>query len=157
MSVKTQGTQLYFIDPDDGSVVEVPCTTGITGVGATRAVFTAPPCLDDTSGTANKQPGELTPGALSFGLNLDSSVAQHLRINELLISGDVVAFAIGWADGGAAPTSDSTLSFVMPSTRTWSRFNGFFSGVPVDFAVNAVVTTNVGVEMTTAPVIVPKA
>lgn len=156
MSTRTQGTQLYFIDPDDGSVIEVPCTTGITGVGATRAVFTAPACLDDLTGTTNKQPGELTPGALSFGLNLDSSVPAHLRINELLLSGDVVGFAIGWSDGTADPTTDSIPDFTFPSTRTWSSFEGFFSGVPVDFAVNSVVTTNVGVEMTTAPVIVAK-
>lgn len=148
MSIKTQGTDLYFIDPEDGSVVEIACTTSIDSAGATRAVFTVPPCLSDTTGAASKSPGELTPATLTFGLNADPTEESHLRLHELLVEGtENVVFALGWSDGTADPTANSAGTFVTPTTRTWLTFSGFVSAFPFNFAANAVVATTVSIEL----------
>lgn len=147
MSIKTQGTDLYFIEPDDGSLVEVGCTTSIDSAGATRAVFTIPPCLSDTTGAASKSPGELTPATLTFGLNADPTDESHVRLHELLVEGEIVKFALGWSDGTADPTVSSNQAFVLPTSRTWLTFSGFVSAFPFNFAANAVVATTVSVEL----------
>lgn len=148
MSLKTQGTDLYLIDPEDGSLLEIACTTSIDSAGATRAVSTIPTCLADTTGAASKSPGELTPATLTFGLNADPSEPSHIRLHELLIEGaEEIKFALGWSDGTADPTVDSNIVFVLPSTRTWLTFSGFVSAFPFNFAANAVVATTVSVEL----------
>lgn len=147
MSIKTQGTDLYFIDPEDGAVHEAVCTTSIDSAGATRAVFTIPACLSDTTGAASKSPGELTPATLTFGLNADPTEASHVRLHELLVEGTVVKFALGWSDGTADPTTVSGGVFNLPTTRTWLTFSGFVSAFPFNFASNAVVATTVSVEL----------
>ena len=35
MALKTQGTQLYTIDPESGEVIEVGCVTNIDGIDTT--------------------------------------------------------------------------------------------------------------------------
>ncbi len=148
MSIKTQGTDLYFIDPEDGSLVEIACTTSIDSAGATRGVFTVPPCLSDTTGSASKAPGELTPATLTFGLNADPTEESHLRLHELLVEGtENVKFALGWSDGTADPTVNSNQGFVTPTSRTWLTFSGFVSAFPFNFAANAVVATTVSIEL----------
>lgn len=148
MSIRTQGTDLYFIDPEDGSLVEIACTTSIDSAGATRGVFTIPPCLGDTSGAASKSPGELTPATLTFGLNADPTEESHLRLHELLVEGtEEVKFALGWSDGTADPTVNSNQGFITPTSRTWLTFSGFVSAFPFNFAANAVVATTVSIEL----------
>lgn len=148
MSIKTQGTDLYFIEPEDGSLVEIACTTSIDSAGSTRAVFTIPPCLSDTTGAASKSPGELTPATLTFGLNADPTEASHVRLHELLVEGTAgVKFALGWSDGTADPTVDSNNTFNLPTTRSWLTFSGFVSAFPFNFAANAVVATTASIEL----------
>lgn len=148
MSIKTQGTDMFIIDPDDGSLIEVGCATSIDSAGATRAVFTIPPCLSDTTGAASKSPGELTPATLTFGLNVDPTDASHVRLHQLLVEGDTVQVAVGWSDGTANPTVSSPGSFILPTTRTWLTFSGFVSAFPFNFAANAVVASTVSFELT---------
>lgn len=148
MSIKTQGTDLFIIDPENGELLEIACTTSIDSAGATRAVFTIPPCLSDTTGAASKSPGELTPATLTFGLNADPTEPSHLRLHELLVEGtEHLQFALGWSDGTANPTLASPDAFVLPTSRTWLTFTGFVSAFPFNFAANAVVATTVTVEL----------
>lgn len=148
MSIKTQGTDLYFIDPEDGSLVEIACTTSIDSAGATRAVFTIPACLSDTTGATSKSPGELTPATLTFGLNADPTEPSHVRLHELLVEGtEEVKFALGWSDGTADPTVDSNSTFNLPTTRSWLTFSGFVSAFPFNFSANAVVATTASIEL----------
>lgn len=153
MAVKTQGTELYFIDPTDGSVTEVGCVTTITGLTAARDQIETT-CLDSTARTY--EAGMATPGTASFGINFDPSEASHTRLHELYVAGTKVDWALGWSDGTATPTVDSNDDFVLPSTRTYITFNGYVSDLPFDFALNAVVQSNVSVQVSDFPILVAK-
>lgn len=153
MAVKTQGTELYFIDPADGSVTEVGCVTTITGLTAARDQIETT-CLDSTARTY--EAGMATPGTASFGINFDPSDASHTRLHELYVAGTKVDWALGWSDGTATPTVDSNDDFVLPSSRTYITFNGYVSDLPFDFALNAVVQSNVSVQVSDFPILVAK-
>lgn len=232
MAIKTQGTQLYFIDPANDSVVAVQCSTGITGFSSPRDQIETT-CLESDS--RSYEPGMRTPGAITLNLNFDPSSASHMRIHELYVSGErSVEFALGWSDGTDAPlvgesvqsvtitaggtgygsgtvtfsapqvaggvtatgtvtsvagvitgvvitnpgsgyTSAPTVTFggggsggtgtavltgvgefVLPVTRTYSVFNGYFSDVPQEFALSAVVTAAVAIQISGDIEIVPK-
>lgn len=153
MAVKTQGTQLYFIDPADSSVVAVQCSTGISGFSAPRDQIETT-CLEADS--RSYEPGMRTPGAITLNLNFDPASASHLRIHELYVSGErSIEFALGWSDGVAPPTVTSN-AFVLPTTRTFSVFNGYFADVPQEFALSAVVTAAVSIQVSGDIEIVPK-
>lgn len=153
MAVKTQGTQLYFIDPSDSSVVAVQCSTGISGFSAPRDQIETT-CLEADS--RSYEPGMRTPGAITLNLNFDPASAPHLRIHELYVSGErSIEFALGWSDGVAPPTV-AVDAFVLPTTRTFSVFNGYFADVPQEFALSAVVTAAVSIQVSGDIEIVPK-
>jgi hypothetical protein len=153
MALKTQGTQLYFIDPEDFSVVTVGCVTALTGLTAARDQIETT-CLDSTARTYVA--GMATPGAAQFTINFDPSDSSHVRLHELYVEGLDLDFVLGWSDGTAAPTSDST-AFTLPTTRTWIEFSGFISDLPFDFALNTVVTSNVSIQVSGFPTLVPAA
>lgn len=164
MSIKTQGTNLYAIDPADSSLIDVSCVTSLENVASQRGVVNIPACLADPSGRSSKSPGELTPGSVTFGINTDMSNPDHVRLHELLESGDEIRWALGWSDGPrnpdgttAAPaTVDSDDDFDLPDTRTWLVFNGFISTYPFNFPANAVVASTIGIEMTTVEKPIPR-
>jgi hypothetical protein len=149
MAIKTQGTQLYFIDPDSFAVVTVGCVTTITGLTAARDQIETT-CLDSDARTY--EAGMATPGAASFTINFDTSDVSHVRAHELYREGVKLDWVIGWSDGTAAPVSDST-AFTLPTSRSWIEFNGYISDLPFDFALNAVVTSNVSIQVSDFPVL----
>lgn len=153
MAVLTQGTQLYFVDPDNFSIVEVDCVTTLTGITASRDQIETT-CLNGTSRTY--EPGMATPGAAQFGINFDPSTASHVRLHELYVAGTKVNWALGWSDGTAAPTANSNGGLVLPSSRTWIDWNGFLSDVPFDFSINAVVTSSVSLQLSDFPTLTAK-
>lgn len=153
MAVKTQGTELYFLDPDTDAVVEVGCVTTITGLTAARDQIETT-CLDSAARTY--EAGMATPGAASFTINADPTDPSHVRLHELYVAGTKVDWALGWSDGTAAPTVDSN-GLVLPATRSWINFNGYVSDFPFDFGLNAVVASNISVQVSDFPVWTPKA
>ena len=154
MAIKTQGTQLFFIDPTSGQPVAVNCSTGISGFSAPRDSIETT-CLESDS--RSYEPGMRTPGAITLNLNFDPSVASHFRIHQLYVAGvRDIKFALGWSDSKDAPTVDSNGDFDLPATRTFSVFDGFFVDVPQEFALSAVVTAAVSLQVSGDIVIVPK-
>jgi hypothetical protein len=154
MSVKTQGTELYFIDPDTFAVTKVGCVTTLTGLTAGRDQIETT-CLD--SAAREYVAGMATPGAAQFTINFDPADTSHVRLHELYVEGVTLDFALGWSDGtGVAPTEDST-AFVTPTSRTWILFEGFIQDLPFDFALNTVVTSNVSLQLSGFPTLVPAA
>ena len=151
MAVKTQGTQLYFIDPEGGDVVTVGCVTAITGLTAARDQIETT-CLDSLA--REYVAGMATPGAAQFTINFDPADASHVRLHELYVEGTTLDWALGWSDGTAAPTSDSS-AFTLGATRSWITFEGFISDLPFDFALNAVVSSNVSIQVSGFPVLTP--
>lgn len=153
MAKKTQGTQLYVIDPDDNSVITVGCVTAITGITATRDQIETT-CLD--SAAREYVAGMAAPGTAQFTINFDPSDASHVRLHELYVAGTSLQWALGWSDGTSAPSGASTDGFTLPATRTWIQFDGFISDLPFDFSLNAVVSSNVSVQVSGFPTLTAK-
>lgn len=149
MAVKTQGTELYIIDPADETVLAIGCTTSIDDAGPTRNMTQVPACLDDPEGKATQVAADLAPGTLSFGLNADPREASHIRLHELLISGQTIKFAWGWNDGtGIDPTVDTNGDFDLPDTRTWRVGEGVVTNFPFNLAANSFISTTVQIAST---------
>lgn len=149
MSVLTQGTQIYFIDPEFDSsgagVREVECATTFSP-GGNPADQIEDTCLSAT--TRSYKPGLRTPGQATLGLNADPENESHVRLHELSETdpSPTLKWAVGWADGTAVPTLDSNGDFVLPTSRTWFIFEGYVSDFPFDFAANTVVTTQATIQ-----------
>lgn len=149
MAIKTQGTKLYTIDPDDESLIEVGCITSVDGIDTTNEQIETT-CLADLARTYLA--GLATPGQATFGINVDTSDATHIRIHQLKRAGTVLPWAVGWADGiGIDPTVDSGGTFDLPTTRSWIRFQGFMTTFPFSFAQNSVVQSTVGIQISGEP------
>lgn len=145
MSVLAQGTNVYFIDPDDNSIVTVQCATNFNP-GGNPADQIEDTCLEDSD--RSYRPGLRTPGQASLTINADPTNTSHIRMHELAETDPppTLKWAIGWSDGTAAPTADSAGDFVLPTTRTWFSFQGYIADFPFDFALNTVVTSNVAIQ-----------
>lgn len=160
MSVKTQGSELWFLDPETGQPVKVGCVTTLSGLTAARDQIETT-CLDSAARTY--EAGMATPGAATFTVNFDPADNSHVRLHELYVEGIKVDWALGWSDytppmpaAGPVPTADSD-GFVLPTGRSWITFNGYVSDLPFDFALNTVVTSNISVQVSDFPVLVPAA
>lgn len=152
-AIKTQGTDLYAIDPDDGTIIDVGCITSISGVDTSiEQVETT--CLNDDARTYIAGLG--TPGTATFGIQTDPQDPVHVRLLELKNAGTTMQWAIGWSDGETAPTVGVDSDFDLPATRSWLTFEGYMNSYPFEFALNAVVTSNIGIQVSGDPVLVPK-
>jgi isochorismate synthase EntC len=146
MARKTQGTELYLINPNGDVVVAVGCVTSIDGLDASRDQIETT-CLESEDRTY--EAGMKTHSAFTFGLNFDPADSSHTVVEELFQSGVEVAFAIGLSDGTADPTVDSTGSeFDLPNTRTFVAFRGYVSSFPLSMPLNDVIRSTVGVQPT---------
>jgi hypothetical protein len=149
MSVLTQGTQIYFIDPaldsNGAGVREIDCATTFSP-GGNPADQIEDTCLAAT--TRSYKPGLRTPGQATLGLNADPENESHVRMHQLSESdpSPMLKWAIGWSDGTSEPTLDSNDDFVLPTDRTWFVFEGYISDFPFDFAANTVVTTQATIQ-----------
>lgn len=149
MAQKTQGTELYVVDPDDGDVIVVGCVTSINGIDTTVEQIEIT-CLSDTA--RRYIAGLATPGSASFGINFDPVDSSHERLLELKNEGVVLQWAVGWSDGTADPTgADSQGDFVLPTTRSWLTFEGFMNSFPFAFEGNSVVQSTVGIQISGNP------
>lgn len=157
-AIKTQGTDLYTIDPDTGTLLDVGCITSISGIDTSiEQVETT--CLNDNARSYIAGLG--TPGTATFGIQTDPQNPNHIRLLELKNAGTTLQWAIGWSDGEAPPTvgpidSNGDYDFVLPPTRSWLTFEGYMNSYPFEFALNSVVTSNIGIQVSGDPVLVPK-
>ena len=145
MSIKTQGTKLFVIDPDTDEVLGVDCMTQFNPGGA-PADQLEDTCMEDTNGTRTYKAGLRTPGQATVAIKPDPANESHLRMFELS-QGDAqnLDWALGWSDGTAEPTVDSN-GFELPATRTWLTFNGYIADFPFDFALNALVDGSIAIQ-----------
>jgi hypothetical protein len=153
LSIKTQFTQLYFLDPDGNVPTEVDCVTSLTGLSASRDQIETT-CLNSPGRTY--EAGMPTPGTANFTINFDGSQPSHVRLHELYVSGETLDWAIGLSDGTAPPTADESAGFTYPGTRSWLAFEGFINDFPFDFALNSVITSNLGIQVSGLPVFIAK-
>lgn len=154
MAIKTQGTDLYVIDPENDEVLEVGCVTSIDGID-TSVEQVETTCLAEDA--RSYIAGLATPGAATFGINTDTADETHVRLHQLKVAGTTLKWAVGWSDGTDTPTADSNGDFSTPATRSWIVFEGFMNSFPFSFQQNSVVQSSVGIQVSGEPVLVPKA
>lgn len=158
MGKKTQGTQMYTIDPDTNEILDIGCVTAISGID-TQIDQIETTCLSDKSRTYEAGLG--TPGTASFTIQVDPENPVHVRLHELKTAGTTLPWAIGWSESEAPPTehtdSNGEGDFVLPTSRSWLTFEGYMNAFPFDFAANTMVTSAIGVQVSGDPVLVPKA
>jgi len=152
MSKLTQGTQVYFVDPDTNAVTKVEGVSTLNPGGAPADQ------IDDTDLDADAKTykrGMRSPNQAAMTLFADPEKASHVRLHELSegIANENMKFAVGWSDGkDIAPTADSNGDFVLPVdsddkyTRTWYLFDGYVADFPFDFSINTVVASSVSVQ-----------
>lgn len=159
MSILTQGTHVYMVDPDFDSngpgIMRVECATSFNP-GGNPADQLEDTCLEDTD--RRYKAGLRTPGQATLTINADSSYASHVRMFEMSQANPspVVKWAIGWANGTDAPEIDSSGELVLPDSRTWFTFEGYVSDFPFDFQQNAFVTGNVTIQRSGGAAWIPK-
>ena len=156
--MKTQGTDLYAIDPADGSLIVVGCPTSIDGIDTSIDQLETT-CLNSQARTY--EAGLATPGTATFGINVDPKDASHLRLHQLKTAGTSLQWAVAWSESpGTEPTSttnsDGDYIFDTPPTsRSWILFEGFMNSFPFSFAQNASVTSTVGIQVSGEPELIP--
>lgn len=154
MSLNVQGSNLWFRDPADDSIVEVGCVTNLSGLTASRDQLDVT-CISDEA--RRFEAGLLTPGAASFSINFDPADPSHVRLHELYRAGTTLDWALGLSDGTVAPTViDTNGNFNVPPTRTWITFEGYVSDFPWDLTVGAKVTNALAIQISDFPVLHPK-
>lgn len=159
MSIPTKGTRLFVIDPGEGSnptpkVLTAGCVTSIDGIDTSIPQIETT-CLESLA--REYVAGMPTPGNATFGINTDPADASHVRLHQLKTAGTTLKWAIGWADGEAVPTLDSDgTNFELPTSRTWLTFDGYMSSYPFNFALNDVVKSTVGIQVSGEPSFLPK-
>lgn len=157
MTIRSQGTDLYTIDPATGALLDVGCITSLDGIDtAIDQIETT--CLNSLSRTY--EAGLATPGAATFGLQFDPAEVNHVRLHQLKTAGTQLKWAIGFSDGTAAPTTGTDSAgddeFVLPPTRSWLVFDGYMNSFPFTFGLNTMVTSTVGIQVSGEPVLIPK-
>lgn len=148
MAVKTQFTNLYFIDPEASggpAVIAVECATSISGIGGTRDQIDTT-CLE--SPARQFEAGLIAPGTMTVNINADPSNESHVRLHELYEAGTKFDIALGWSDGDSVPTLDSADEFDLPTDRTFLLLEqAYVSDFPFDFTLNAVVTSALTIQL----------
>ncbi|SDW95046.1 phage tail tube protein [Lysobacter enzymogenes] len=142
-TLRTQGSELFFVDALSSSVAAVlklACPTGITGVNAGARDQLEDTCLDNTVDKTYKG-GLGNPGQISVPFNFIPSNASHQILFDLKESGDVIEWMVGFSDGSAVPTLDSDDKMIPPAAplRTTIGFDAFVSDVAIDVATNEIV------------------
>lgn len=141
MSIKSQGSELYFIDnvtiPGTPALVKLKCPTGISGLGGPRGQI-QDTCLDATDEHTYIS-GLAAPGQVSVPFNLDPSSVSHQVLFDMKEAGDRTQFIICLSDGTSAPTL-TTGTLTAPTGRTSAEFTAFVSDVNIEIATDAIVT-----------------
>jgi hypothetical protein len=139
MAIKSQLTELFFVDTYTSGVPAVTkftCPTGITGLGGPRDQIDTS-CLDNTDRTF--MPGLGNPGQVSVPFALDPTAASHDVIFDLKEDGAEINWMICLSDGTADPTIDSEDDMTPPSGRSYIKFVAYVSDVSIDIAGNDIV------------------
>lgn len=156
MSIKSQGTSLFYVRPGSEPVlVKLHCPTGITGLGgAADQIDTT--CLEETEDKTFTR-GLGTPGQVSAPVNFDPQEASHQDMFDLKASGDTLQWIVCLSDGTDIPTLDSNDDPVPPIGRSSIRFSGYIADWALDIAGNDIVKGTLTIQRSGAVTLTPKA
>ena len=136
MSVlKSQGTELYFVDTDSSDTVRrVVCATSISGLGGARDQIDTS-CLDNT--TDRTFVGGLgNPGQVTIGFNVHKDEVAHEALLDLKAAGTEVSWGIYSSDAATAPTANTANVLQSVTGRASAIFLGYVSDINIDIAAN---------------------
>lgn len=156
MSIRSQGTMVYFVNPEDTlpTVIKMKCPTGVSGMGGAKDQIDDT-CLEatvDRSFTA----GLGNPGQVSIPFILDTADASHQDLFDLKEAGDTLLWLVGLSDGTSAPTW-ATDTLTPPTDRSSIGFKGYIADVNIDIQSNDVVRGTLTVQRSGAVTLTPKA
>jgi hypothetical protein len=139
-TVRTQGTELFFVNPlgSDPVISKLACPTGITGLGGPADQIEST-CLD-TVGEKTFASGLKSPGQVSVPFNLIPRDTSHQDLFRLKETGDVLSWLAALSESTTDPTEiDSDDQIVPPTDRTSFGFQAYISDVNIDIATNEIV------------------
>lgn len=138
-TVKTQGTELYFIDSvtTDPEIVKLSCPTGITGLGG-AADQIEDTCLDALVDKTYVR-GLGNPGQVSVPFNMIPRDGSHQVLFDLKDAGTTIHWMACLSEGTSAPTMDTDEAFVAPAGRTSFAFDAYVADINIDIATNTIV------------------
>jgi hypothetical protein len=139
MTVKSQGTHLYFLNTTDtvAALVKLICPTGISGLNSGAKDQTDVTCLDDVDDRKFRA-GLGNPGQTSVPFNLHPEDASQQLLFDLKDSGETIPWMACLSDGTAAPTLEDD-EIVPAAGRTCFGFDAYVQEVTIDVATNDVV------------------
>jgi hypothetical protein len=139
-TVKTQGTELFFVDTTSSSVaalVKLTCPTGVTGLGG-AADQIEDTCLDATTDKSYVR-GLGNPGQVSVPFNLIPRAADHQLLFELQAAGTTLAWILCLSESTTDPTLDTDDTIIAPADRSSFEFSGYIADINIDVATNEIV------------------
>lgn len=138
-TVKTQGTELFFVDSENPTtdIVKMACPTGIQGLGGPRDQIETT-CLD-TTGDKEFVAGLGNPGQVTVPFNLIPREGSHQQLFALKEAGTTLHWIECLSESQTDPTLDSDGAFVPPDDRSSFMFDGFIADVNIDAATNEIV------------------
>ena len=136
MSVKTQGTHLYFVAGDPLALMKMTCPTGITGLGGPKTQIPNT-CLDNEEDETFIS-GLGQPGTVSVPFILKPTEADHQELFVLKDAGQVIRWMGCLSDGKTAPTRTAD-EIEAPTGRTSFGFDAYVADVNIDIATNELV------------------
>lgn len=151
--VKTQGTELFFIDTLSSTVaaiVKLACPTGISGLGG-AADQIEDTCLDNVT-DKTYQRGLGTPGQVSVPFNLIPRDGSHQVLFDLKDAGTVISWLACLSESTTDPTLNSIDEFVAPNDRSSFEFQGYIADVNIDIATNEIVRGTLSIQRSGAVV-----
>jgi hypothetical protein len=138
--VKTQGTEVFFIDTVSSStpgIVKLLCPTGVSGLGGPADQIDTT-CLDARVERTYER-GLGNPGQVSVPFNFIPSAISHQILFDLKVSGENVSWLVALSDGVDQPGLASDDAFDPPTDRTSLGFTAYVSDINIDIATNEVV------------------
>lgn len=139
-TVKTQGTELFFVDSvttSDTDLVKMGCPTGITGLGGPKDQI-EDTCLDNTT-DKTFVPGLGTPGQVTVPFNLIPRNSGHQLLFDLKEAGIVLKWLACLSESQTDPTINDDGEFIPPNDRTSFAFDAYIADVNIDIATNEIV------------------
>lgn len=147
MSIKTKGTEIWFIFPDSHgfSLVKLGCPKGFQGLSGSKSQIDET-CLD--SDEMEFGPGMASPQPITVNLDFDDSKVSHRDLIYMDDNDLTVKWIVGLSNGKSVPTVDNTTGAVTswPTDRTFIEFMGYIADVPLEININANVTSAVSVQ-----------
>lgn len=136
MALKTQGTEIFFVDTYTSgvpAVTKLACPTGLSGLGGPKDQIETT-CFDDTDKTFLAGLGN--PGQVNVPFILDPTAASHDVLFSLKEDGAILNWLVGLSDGTTDPTIDSEDDLTPPAGRSYFKFAAYISDVNIDINGN---------------------